>query len=92
MAYPKGKPRPEGAGRQKGTPNKSTQDLEAICEKHGVNVFEAMIMIIKDTEDKPKRFEMLSKVADYLYSKRKQVEVETGDKGFVVRIEDYSKK
>lgn len=27
MAYPKGKPRPEGAGRKKGVPNKVTGDI-----------------------------------------------------------------
>ena len=33
MAYPKGKPRPPGAGRKKGTPNKTTRDLrETIVE------------------------------------------------------------
>jgi hypothetical protein len=30
MAFPKGAKRPEGAGRQKGTPNKLTADVKAM--------------------------------------------------------------
>ena len=36
MAWPKGKPRPKGAGRKRGTPNKATADVkEAILEAFG---------------------------------------------------------
>lgn len=35
MAAPKGRPRPAGAGRKKGTPNKSTQNAQEIADKLG---------------------------------------------------------
>ena len=76
-------------GRQKGTPNKATQDLFAVCEKHGVDVFEAMVMIAKDETDKTKKFHMFSEIAQYLYPKRKQVEVESGENGFEIIVKKY---
>ncbi len=35
MAYPKGQPRPAGAGRKKGTPNKSTQNIKDRLQEMG---------------------------------------------------------
>ena len=32
MSWPKGKPRPAGAGRRKGTPNKVSKDLRGMIE------------------------------------------------------------
>lgn len=61
-------------GRVKGTPNKSTQDLFAICEKHGINVFEGMLMFCKDP-DKIIAMKAHTECAKYLYPQRKAVEV-----------------
>lgn len=92
MAYPKGKPRPEGAGRQKGTPNKSTEYLQDLCDKNGINVFEAMLKVAKDAYDPALRFNALKELAQYLYPKRKALEI-TGDaEGFKIVIEDYTSK
>jgi hypothetical protein len=57
-------------GRKKGTPNKATQELEAICEKHGLNVFEAMVVLASNEDDPDKKFERLKDIAPYLYAKR----------------------
>lgn len=73
MAKAKGSPK--SGGRQKGTLNKDSQDLFAICEKHGVNVFEAMVMIAIECDDHNERFEKLKEIAPYLYAKRKQLDV-----------------
>lgn len=42
MAYPKGKPKPEGSGRAKGTKNKDVLGLEDRAKELGVDVFEIL--------------------------------------------------
>ncbi len=84
-------------GRQKGTPNKSTQDLEAICAKHNVNVFEAMVILAKKAmdgldADDDKAFDRLERVSKYLYAKRKEVEHSGGIEAIRLIVEDYSSK
>lgn len=79
MAWPKGKPRPEGAGRKAGTPNKRT-DLFAVCAAKGISVFEEMLTIALTTTDPDKRFGMLKEIAPYLYAKKKEV----------LKLEDHS--
>lgn len=74
MAWPKGKPRPEGAGRKKGTPNKNSLDLLRICEEKGVDVFAEMVSIAMTTTLPEVRFKMFSQIAEYLYPKRKALE------------------
>lgn len=72
MAAPKGHAR--YGGRQKGTLNKATADLFEICQKHKVNVFEGLIMLCKSA-DGSVRFSALKECAQYLYPKRKALEV-----------------
>lgn len=38
-----GQPRPENAGRKKGTPNKKTQELRDLAEQLGVNPFQILL-------------------------------------------------
>lgn len=61
------------------------------CEKHGVDVFEAMVLLVTTEPDPEKKFMRLQTIAQYLYPKRKAVEVTGDDKGFQVIIKDYSK-
>jgi hypothetical protein len=90
MAWPKGKPRPEGAGRKKGTLNIKTAALEAICEQHKINPFEAMIILAVTTEKEELRFNALKELCQYLYPKRKAVEVSnSSEEGFKIILEDY---
>jgi len=91
MAKSKGDPK--SGGRVKGTPNKSTQDLFDICEKHNCNVFESMVILAVQEPDESKKFERLREIAQYLYPKRKAIEVSSeDDRGFVIKIEDYGSK
>lgn len=81
-------------GRQKGTPNKSTQDLFEICKKHNVDVFESMVILAASEKIPDKKFEKMVELAPYLYAKRKAVEVSNdpeGD-GFVVRIMEFGQE
>lgn len=79
-------------GRQKGTPNKSSQELMAICEKHNCNVFESMVILAVEEHNKDKKFDRLKEIAQYLYPKRKAVEHSGHQEGFIIKIEDYGKK
>lgn len=73
MGAPKG--HKKYGGRQKGTPNKSTEALFELCKKNGIDVFEAMVVLACEEKDKDKKFYRLSVIAEYLYAKRKAVEV-----------------
>jgi len=75
MAWPKGKPRPPGAGRALGTPNKDKANLLELCDKHGLNVFEAMIMATMTEGNPDKYFHKLSELAQYLYPKRRATDL-----------------
>lgn len=79
-------------GRQKGVANKETQDLHAICAKHGVDVFESMLIIIAKEKDDHARFDMCERVSKYLYPVRKAIEHSSDEKGFKIIIEDYRNK
>lgn len=76
MAWPKGTPRPPGAGRAKGTPNKVTSDLLAICERKGINPFEALLEL-SNHPDVGIKIQALKEVCQYIYPKRKALEVDS---------------
>lgn len=76
MGWPKGTPRPEGAGRRAGTPNKKTLDLFAKCEALGIDPFEELLKIASPLNENPDhRLQALKEVCQYLYPKRKAMEV-----------------
>lgn len=91
MSRPKPGEKTEGSGRKPGTPNKSTQDLMAICEARGLNVFEAMVILAIEETDSTKKFDRLEKISKYLYPQRKAIEHSSDEKGFRIIIEDYKK-
>lgn len=74
MAWPRGKPRPDGAGRRAGTPNKSTQSLMDICVEEGIDPFRALCKFAKD-KDPLVSMRAIERMCEYLYSKRKAIEV-----------------
>lgn len=76
MAWPKGKPRPPGAGRKAGTPNKSSLDLVQKCIDRGIDVFDELLQIAMTETNPLDRFKMFSEIAQYIYPKRKALEVE----------------
>jgi lipopolysaccharide export LptBFGC system permease protein LptF len=61
-------------GRAKGVKNKDTRDLFEICDKHGINVFEGLILFCRDP-DKHISFNAHKEAAKYLYPQRKAVEM-----------------
>ena len=92
MAYPKGAPKPKGSGRQKGTPNRKTEALEEICARHGLNPFEGMVKLALEADDINIRFNSLKEICQYLYPKRKALEVSSSNEGFKIILEDFASK
>lgn len=78
MGFQPGKPRPKNAGRRKGTPNKATQTLMEKCDAKGIDIFEAMLECCTESNNLLDRFRMYSEIAQYLYPKRRAMEV-TGE-------------
>jgi len=91
MAFAKGKPRAENAGRKKGTPNKRTLDLFAQCEALKIDPFNELLKLASDKGlDEVLRLQALKEVCKYLYPTRKSVELSNDEeKGFTVVVKDY---
>jgi hypothetical protein len=80
-----GKPRPPGAGRKAGTPNKRTQALDALKDKARLDpldffraVLEGDAALLKEDPSLDQRITAAKELAGYLYPKRKAIEV-TGE-------------
>lgn len=83
----KGAPKPEGAGRKKGTPNKTTlQFKEAVTNllEWGAPQFIEWIAQIDTPE---KRFDIVFKMAEYAYPKMARVEHTGKDGGAIEHME-----
>jgi hypothetical protein len=92
MAWPKGKPRPIGAGRKAGTPNKRRSILE-ICEELSFDPFIELAKIAADNANL-NQFAALKELCQYIEPKKKSTEVALDPEKSTIRIivEDYSKK
>jgi len=91
MAYPKGQPRPKGAGRQPGSTNKR-RSIEDLCIEAGIDPFKTMVDLLSD-EDKTMRFQASKELCQYILPKKKAMELSTDqEKGFVIKIVDYTSK
>ena len=75
MRFQAGQAKPDHSGRQKGTPNKSTQDVRSKLAALGCDPIEGMARIAMDLEASLElRGRMFSDLAQYVYAKRKAVE------------------
>lgn len=88
----KGDPKPEGSGRKKGTPNRKTEDLMAKCEAKGIDVFEALLEYVTEPSTMELRLSALKELCQYLYPKRKALEVSGSMDAIEVIIKDYTSK
>src|SRR5436305_5300836 len=79
MAWPKGKPRPAGAGRAKGTPNKNTLELKEAFKRLLDHASPNFIAWLDDIPDPERRFEICSKFAEYLVPKLGRTELTGAD-------------
>ncbi len=71
-------PREKGSiktgGRQKGTPNKKSQNIVSILEDEGLNVARELACIYHLSNDSYEKIHILFKLLEYCYPKRKAVE------------------
>lgn len=66
-------------GRQKGTPNKKTRQLQSLIDGYGHNPVEALVSVAMDANVDPAlRTKVNLELMQYLYPKRKAVEL-SGD-------------
>lgn len=61
-------------GRKIGTPNKNSQDLTAFLDGSNVNIAEKLLKLLPKLRPE-KQADVLLKIMEYLYPKRKSVEV-----------------
>jgi hypothetical protein len=79
MAWPKGKPRPAGAGRKAGTPNKRKTEFHAAVaayvEEHNADPFHFIARLVADTSAQIEhRLQAAKELAQYLQPKLKAIE------------------
>lgn len=82
MAAPKGHPR--YGGRKKGSVNKVTQSIQQFFDDNGIFIPEKIIELMPELEPRD-RMKAWLEVAQYVYPKRKAIEV-TGKDGEPVKI------
>lgn len=89
--FQRGQPRPHGAGRKPGVPNKRTQDLIEKVEASGLNPFDVLIELLT-ASDPQMKFAAAKELCQYLYPKRKAVEYsgDQEDREITVSIFDYT--
>lgn len=91
MGWPKGKPRPQGAGRKKGTPNKNSlnlqEKLDAFEDGKGFDpVYEALKLYTLIYADNPLvAVKIPLTLMEYIYPKRKAIE-HSGSEGGPIEI------
>lgn len=89
----KGQPKDPGSGRQKGVPNKKTQDLMEKCEARGIDVFDLLLEYVVTPCPMELRFQALKELCQYLYPKRKALDISANLDGAIeVIVRDYTSK
>lgn len=85
--------KPKVGGRVKGTMNRKSESLFELCEEMGFNPFAELMRLAFSTDDEAVRASCLKELCQYLYPKRKAVELSMDpDSAFKVIIEDYGVK
>jgi hypothetical protein len=77
-------------GRLKGTPNKKSQFLSDALETKGIDVATELVSIYKDTYILSDRAQILFKLLDYCYPKKKSIESNVADEEVPAKQFDYS--
>jgi len=74
-------------GRQKGTPNKATADVQARLDALGCDPIEGMARIAMDEKSPPElRGRMFAELAGYIAPKRKAIEIEADPGTFATYV------
>lgn len=70
---------PNPKGRPVGTKTRFKIDVAEICVKHNVNPAEAIVLLLKETEDPEFKLRCASELLPYCASKFKSIEISTGE-------------
>lgn len=90
MAWPKGTPRPPGAGRKKGTPNRATAELAARLAETGETPLEFMLATMRDIDKEfHVRLDAAKSAAPYIHPKLAAIE-HTGKDGGPMQFENLT--
>ncbi|MFA9439416.1 hypothetical protein ACDA63_07245 [Uliginosibacterium sp. sgz301328] len=81
MAAPKGRPRPAGSGRQKGTTNKATADIKALAQKHGPEAIKTLLDLMQTSESDQARIAAAKELLDRGFGKATQAIEASGPGG-----------
>jgi hypothetical protein len=85
MAYPLGKPNPNG-GRKKGAIGKKTADMIEAVEQTGLTPLQYLLQVMRDTsKDEPVRIDAAKAAAPYVHPRLAQVELGNKD-GKALRV------
>ena len=76
-----GQTRPEGSGRKAGTPNKSTLAIREKLEVYGIDIVAQLSEILPQLPIE-KRAGVLLELMDFVYPKRKSVEIKDPDPNY----------
>lgn len=75
MPFKPGDPRPENAGRKKGSPNKITKTLESFFDEQGLFLPEKILSEIQEIASPSERMKVWLELLQYIYPKRKALEM-----------------
>ena len=78
-ASQKGKPRPPGAGRRKGTPNKVTKDVKALAQKYMASAIQELARLALKAENEATRVAALKELLDRACGKAPAAVLLSGD-------------
>lgn len=89
--FEKGKPRAEGAGRKPGTPNKDKQLARDICAKHGIDLFEASLILAMKEKNEDVQLHKFLGLLPYTHAKLSSIDLGIDPENNKIRvvIEDY---
>lgn len=86
MAWPKGKPRPAGAGRKKGEPNKSTAEIKALAHQYCPQAVQTLVSIMTSSESEANRIAAAKELMDRGIGKSVQTVEHSGPEGGDIRM------
>lgn len=74
MAFKRGSKKPEGSGRQKGTPNKASLRFVEDLDQAGINIAAEYLKAAKAIEDPEKRVTAIARLFRYCYPRLKEID------------------
>lgn len=72
MPFQKGHPRPAGAGRKRGQPNKATADIKKLAQEHGPDAIKTLVRMMTKAKTEATRVAAAKELLDRAYGKAAQ--------------------